>query len=103
MSVPENMHFLPELNAQEAEQVVSRPVRQRRKTHRVGHELSKTGMIASLTVIALTGFRILKPMLPVHPIAGIAFIGFALWHVYQKDQRVVHVETARLEKNTPPT
>ncbi|MEO5364184.1 MAG: hypothetical protein H7838_11265 [Magnetococcus sp. DMHC-8] len=68
-----------------------RTIPKRRRERRIGHELSKTGMIASLTVIALTGFRILKPMLPVHPIAGLAFIGFALWHVYQKDQRTVLV------------
>ena len=63
--------------------------------------VSKTGMIASLTVIALTGSRILKPMLPLHPIAGMAFIGFALWYVYQKDHRVVHLRYPAHGKREP--
>ncbi len=96
-----NIPLLPEPDPQSGASV-PRTVEQRRKRRRVGHELSKTGMIASLTVIALTGFRILKPMLPLHPIAGMAFIGFALWHVYQKDQRVVQLETSRPTKKNPP-
>ena len=69
------------------------PQAAKRKRYRVGHELSKAGMIVSLTTVVLTGLRVLRPMMPLHPISGMALIGFAIWHIYQKDQRVVHSKT----------
>ncbi|MEO5331088.1 MAG: hypothetical protein H7839_03630 [Magnetococcus sp. YQC-5] len=99
--VTQGITFLSETSDQAAGQTVPHSAKQQRRNRRVGHELSKTGMIASLTVIALTGFRILKPMLPLHPLAGMAFIGFALWHVYQKDHRVVHLKHPAHGKREP--
>ena len=62
--------------------------RRRVSFFRSGKELAKTGMIASTTTMALTGLRILKPLNPLHRFAGIAFLGFTLWHVVQ-NERVV--------------
>ncbi|MBF0583940.1 MAG: hypothetical protein HQL80_06860 [Magnetococcales bacterium] len=89
------LSVLPATAGQSVSQERIKTSQQRRRARRVGHELSKTGMIASLTVIALTGFRVLKPMMPLHPMAGLAFIGFALWHVYQKDQRAAYTEAVQ--------
>ncbi len=55
---------------------------------RSGRELAKTGMIASTTTMLLTGFRLVKPLNPLHPLAGVAFLGFALWHVVQNEKIV---------------
>ncbi|MBF0460242.1 MAG: hypothetical protein HQL87_02495 [Magnetococcales bacterium] len=69
----------------------------------LGRERSKAGIIASLMLITLTGFRILRPTMPLHPIAGVVLIGFTLWHLYQKDQRPVHaVPPPRLLRNISP-
>ncbi|MBF0161214.1 MAG: hypothetical protein HQL88_02905 [Magnetococcales bacterium] len=88
----EKIAHLPALHPQQEEEHAPHGEKHKRKW-RVGHELSKTGMIVSLTIVALTGLRILRPMMPLHPIAGVALVGFALWHVYQKDQRAVHSKT----------
>jgi len=53
---------------------------------RSGKELVKTGMIASATAMVLTGFRLVKPLNPLHRFAGIAFLGFSLWHVVQNEK-----------------
>ena len=55
---------------------------------RSGRELAKTGMIVSTTTMLLTGFRFLKPLNPLHRLAGVAFLGFALWHVVQNEKIV---------------
>jgi hypothetical protein len=61
---------------------------------RSGRELAKTGMIASTTAMLLTGFRFLKPLNPLHRLAGVAFLGFALWHVVQNEKIVRKKERA---------
>ncbi|MFC1596756.1 hypothetical protein ACFL5Q_02310 [Planctomycetota bacterium] len=53
---------------------------------RSGREVAKTGMIASTTAMLLTGFRLVKPLNPLHRFAGVAFLGFALWHVLQNEK-----------------
>ncbi|MBF0248759.1 MAG: hypothetical protein HQL36_11935 [Alphaproteobacteria bacterium] len=53
---------------------------------RKGRELSKIGMTASLATLVLTGFKILRPMAPAHPIAAIAFLAFTAWHVYENEK-----------------
>lgn len=55
---------------------------------RNGRELAKTGMIAATTTMLLTGFRFVKPLNPLHRFAGVAFLGFALWHVVQNEKVV---------------
>ena len=56
------------------------------KILRSGREMAKTGMIASTTAMLLTGFRFVKPLNPLHRLAGVAFLGFALWHVLQNEK-----------------
>lgn len=51
-------------------------------------ELAKTGMIASMTTVTLTGFRVIKPLAPLHPIAGVLFLGFTLWHIWENEKIV---------------
>lgn len=54
---------------------------------RKGRELSKFGMASSLTALVLTGFRIVRPMTPLHhPIASVAFLIFAAWHLYENEK-----------------
>ncbi len=55
---------------------------------RSGKELAKTGMIASATAMVLTGFRFIRPLNPLHRLAGVAFLGFSLWHVVQNEKVV---------------
>lgn len=93
-----NMYLLPAAKTDTDGQTTPHASQSKRRGRHVGHEISKTGMVASLTVIALTGFRVLKPMMPLHPLAGMAFIGFALWHLYQKDQRIAYSEALQQKK-----
>lgn len=93
-----NMYALPAVKTDITGRITPQTSQPKRRIRRAGHEISKVGMIASLTIIALTGFRVLKPMLPLHPLAGMAFIGFALWHVYQKDQRIAYSEALQQKK-----
>lgn len=55
---------------------------------RSGREFAKTGMIASATTMVLTGFRLLKPLNPLHRVAGVAFLAFTVWHVAQNEKIV---------------
>lgn len=52
-----------------------------------GREFAKTGMVASLTAVVLTGMRVLKPLNPLHTVAGYLFVGFSLWHMMQNEKR----------------
>lgn len=43
-------------------------------------KMAKSGMMITLVVTSLTGFRLLRPM-KLHPVAGIAFLAFTLAHL----------------------
>ncbi|MEO5333138.1 MAG: hypothetical protein H7839_14045 [Magnetococcus sp. YQC-5] len=71
-------------SAQQQETRLAPVTGQVRKT---GRELVKTGMVASLTTVLLTGFRVLRPLNPLHTVAGVLFVGFSLWHMMQNEKR----------------
>ena len=54
--------------------------RNKGKTRRRTGELLKMGLVASLTTVALTGFRVVKPMNPAHTIAAAAFLALTALH-----------------------
>ncbi|MBF0438659.1 MAG: hypothetical protein HQL93_06005 [Magnetococcales bacterium] len=51
-----------------------------------GREFAKTGMVASLTAVTLTGFRVLRPLNPLHTVSGILFLGFTIWHMLHNEK-----------------
>lgn len=71
-------------SAQHQEKRLAPVLGQARKT---GREFAKTGMVASLTTVVLTGFRVLRPLNPLHTVAGVLFVGFSLWHMLQNEKR----------------
>lgn len=60
--------------------------RRGRKHHiRIGREVVKSGMAASLAVTMLTGMKLLRPM-SLHPVASWVFIGFSIIHMVAYDK-----------------
>lgn len=58
----------------------------RQHRRRRNREFVKTGMAVSMTALALTGFKIVKPMNPLHKWSAIALLAFTGWHVYQNER-----------------
>lgn len=90
---------LPTENDIDTKHLVSSPLRQsarpgarpgarrpKKKSHvRVGREVVKTGMAASLSVALLTGLKVLRPM-SVHPMASWIFLGLTVLHMVAYDK-----------------
>lgn len=58
----------------------------RKKNHvRVGREVVKSGMAASLAVVFLTGLKIVRPM-SLHPVASWVFLGLSVIHMVAYDK-----------------
>ncbi len=46
-------------------------------------DLIKVGMGVSLATLLLTALRIVRPMMPLHPVAGAALVTFTLLHIFR--------------------
>ncbi len=59
-----------------------------KKRVRMGREVVKSGMAASMAVTLLTGLKVLRPM-SMHPVAGWVFLGLSIVHMvmYEKPSR----------------
>lgn len=68
------------------QKTIRRPVRSTKKGRvRVGREVVKSGMAASMAVTILTGLKILRPM-SLHPVASWIFLGLTLVHMVAYDK-----------------
>ncbi|MBF0376739.1 MAG: hypothetical protein HQK72_04585 [Desulfamplus sp.] len=52
----------------------------------LANKCASTGMVGSLGATVLSGISQGKVAHLIHPWAGIAFVGFALWHTYLKSK-----------------
>lgn len=57
----------------------------RKRRIRVGREVVKSGMAASLAVSMLSGLRIIRPM-SIHPVASWIFVGLTVIHMIAYDK-----------------
>jgi len=64
----------------------SQEARREKKSRRRYREMVKVGMISSVTVCVLTGFRIVRPFNPLHTVSGVTFLALALLHTLQNDR-----------------
>jgi hypothetical protein len=55
---------------------------QRKQLLQAGRTAAKAGMAASMGTLVYTGFKRGRSAMHVHTWAGMALLGFTLWHIY---------------------